>query len=144
MTSLATFALLVALLPTAALAPGGSFTDDDGNVHEAGIEAIAAEEITLGCNPPFNDHFCPGRLLTRAEMAAMISRALNLPASGTDHYDDDDGHILESSINRLADAGITRGCNPPANSRFCPNRDLTAGRSRGLHSEGVWIGCHGE
>ena len=125
MTSLATFALLVALLPTAALAPGGTFTDDDGNVHEGGIEAIALEEITLGCNPPFNDRFCPGRLLTRAEMAAMISRALTLPASGTDHFDDDNGHVLEGTINRIADAGITQGCNPPANDRFCPNRDLT-------------------
>lgn len=128
MTSLATFALLVALFPTAALAPGGTFTDDDGNVHEGNIEAIALEEITLGCNPPFNDLFCPGRLLTRAEMAAMISRARSLPPSSTDHFDDDNGHILESSINRLADAGITRGCNPPANDRFCPNQNVTRGQ----------------
>ena len=36
----------------AELGPGGSFVDDDGNVHEAYIEAIAAEGITRGCNPP--------------------------------------------------------------------------------------------
>lgn len=35
--------------------PGGSFLDDDGNVHEGNIEAIAVEGITLGCNPPSND-----------------------------------------------------------------------------------------
>lgn len=32
----------------------GTFTDDDGNVHEGYIEAIAAEGITGGCNPPDN------------------------------------------------------------------------------------------
>ncbi len=34
------------------LPPGGTFTDDNGNVHEGNIEAIAAEGITKGCNPP--------------------------------------------------------------------------------------------
>ncbi|HEY6629723.1 MAG TPA: PQQ-dependent sugar dehydrogenase [Acidimicrobiia bacterium] len=125
MLSLATFALTVALLPTAALAPGGTFIDDDGSVHEGGIEAVAFEGITVGCNPPFNDRFCPDRLLTRAEMATMIARALSLPASSTNHFVDDNGHILEGAINRLADAGITQGCNPPTNNRFCPDRNLT-------------------
>jgi glucose/arabinose dehydrogenase len=125
MTSIATFALLVALIPAAAMAPGGTFTDDDAIVHEGGIEAVAAEQITVGCNPPFNDRFCPDRPLTRAEMATMIARARSLPPSNTDHFADDDGHVLEGAINRLADAGITVGCNPPANTNFCPDRRLT-------------------
>lgn len=132
MTSIATFALLVALLPAAATAPGGTFTDDDGIVHEGGIEAIAAEQITVGCNPPFNDRFCPDRVLTRAEMAAMIARALSLPASDTDHFVDDNGHVLEGAVDRLAEAGITVGCNPPANDRFCPDRDLTRAEAAGF------------
>jgi hypothetical protein len=41
MTLLATLALVLGLLPVAALAPGGTFTDDDGHVLEGGIEAIA-------------------------------------------------------------------------------------------------------
>jgi glucose/arabinose dehydrogenase len=129
---LATFALVAALLPTAALAPGGTFTDDDQIVHEGGIEAIAAEGITVGCNPPFNDRFCPGRLLTRAEMATMIARALSLPAPQSDHFVDDEGHVLEGAINRIADAGITVGCNPPTNNRFCPNRELTRAEAAGF------------
>lgn len=56
----------------------GTFIDDDGNIHEANIEAIAAAGITRGCNPPTNDHFCPDRSVTRAEMAAFIIRALGL------------------------------------------------------------------
>ena len=48
-----------------------------------------------------------------------------MAATGNDHFNDDNGHILEDSINRIAEAGITTGCNPPANTRFCPNRVLT-------------------
>lgn len=132
MTPIATFALLVALLPIAALSPGGTFTDDDGIVHEGGIEAIAAEQITVGCNPPFNDRFCPDRVLTRAEMATMVSRALTIPATATDHFNDDNGHVLEGAINRIAEAGITLGCNPPANDRFCPDRNLTRAEAAGF------------
>ncbi len=121
----ALMSLLAILLPVAALAPGGTFTDDDGSVHEGGIEAIAEAEITVGCNPPFNDHFCPDRVLTRAEMATMVSRALTLPATNTDYFIDDNGHVLEGAINRIAQAGITEGCNPPTNDRFCPDRNLT-------------------
>ncbi len=121
----AVLSILAALLPLAALAPGGTFTDDDGSVHEGGIEAIAEQDITVGCNPPFNDRFCPDRVLTRAEMATMLSRALTLPVTNTDYFIDDNGHNLEGAINRLAEAGITQGCNPPGNDRFCPDRNLT-------------------
>ena len=31
------------------LPPGGTFVDDDGNLHEGTIEAIAAAGITTGC-----------------------------------------------------------------------------------------------
>ena len=120
----ATFSVMLALF-FALLPPGGTFTDDDGDTHEGGIEAIAAEGITQGCNPPFNDQFCPDRDLTRAEMATMVSRALGLPATTVDYFIDDDGHVLEGAINRIAEAGITQGCNPPDNDRFCPNRKLT-------------------
>ena len=115
-------AVLLAVLP-----PGGTFVDDDGNVHEGGIEAIAAEGITKGCNPPVNDRYCPSRSVTRGEMAVFLSRALGLPATGQDFFSDDSGHIFESGINRLAAAGITQGCNPPANTRFCPDRAMTRG-----------------
>lgn len=107
------------------LAYQGSFFDDDSSVHQKGIEAMAAAGITKGCNPPFNDMYCPKRVLTRAEAAALLARALDLPAAASDHFRDDAGHVLEGAINRLAEAGISKGCNPPANDRFCPNRSLT-------------------
>ena len=54
----------------------GRFVDDDGSVHEKNIEVIAALGMTVGCNPPENDRFCPQSLVNRAQMAALLSRAL--------------------------------------------------------------------
>lgn len=113
-----------AIVLAGALAPGGTFTDDDDSVHEGGIEAIAAEEITVGCNPPFGDWYCPDRDISRAEMATMLARALGLPPTDEDFFVDDDGHTLEGGINRIAEADITNGC-VPAERRYCPDRTLT-------------------
>ena len=41
-----------------------------------------------------------------------------------DYFGDDRGHIFEDAINRLARAGITRGCNPPENTGFCPDEPI--------------------
>jgi hypothetical protein len=114
------------------LSPGGTFYDDDGNVHEGSIEAIAAEGITRGCNPPADTRYCPSNSPSRGQMAAFIRRALDLPSSSRDHFIDDDDSVFESDINAIAEAGITRGCNPPANNRFCPNGDITREQAAAL------------
>ncbi|CAN5893778.1 hypothetical protein BH23ACT5_BH23ACT5_17520 [soil metagenome] len=111
----------------AQLPPGGTFVDDDGNVHEGFIEAIAEENITRGCNPPTNDRYCPSDAVTRGEMAAFLNRALNLAGAGDDFFVDDDDSVFEGDINALAAADITRGCNPPDNDRFCPDDHVTRG-----------------
>ena len=85
---------------------------------------LAAAGITKGCNPPANNLYCPDRALTRAEMAAFLQRALDL-APGPDVFDDDNDSIFQPAINALAAAGITKGCNPPANNLYCPDRALT-------------------
>jgi hypothetical protein len=110
-----------------ALVPGGTFVDDTGSVHEANIEAIAAAGITVGCNPPVNDRFCPDRSVTRGEMAAFLDRALDLPDASGDFFTDDDGSVFGANINAVADAGIVRGCNPPDNTHYCPERSITRG-----------------
>ncbi|CAN5863529.1 hypothetical protein BH23ACT5_BH23ACT5_02120 [soil metagenome] len=120
-------AVMVVSLPALGeLPPGGSFTDDDGSVHEADIEALAGSGITRGCNPPWNDAFCPERAVTRGEMAAFLTRALGLEA-GPEHFVDVALSPFQAEIHALADAGITRGCNPPENDRFCPGRAVTRG-----------------
>jgi len=114
----------LASLLIAALPPGGTFVDDDGSVHEGSIEAIAAEDITRGCNPPVNDRFCPSDSVTRGQMAAFLVRALGLvPVSAG--FVDLGGSPFQRDIGALAAAGITRGCNPPVNDRFCPDSPVT-------------------
>jgi hypothetical protein len=108
--------------------PGGTFFDDDNSVHEGGIEAIAAAGITEGCNPPQNTEYCPGENVTRAQMATFVARALSLAPATDDYFIDDEDSVHEGGINRIREAGITEGCNPPTNDRFCPNQTMTRGQ----------------
>jgi hypothetical protein len=89
------------------------------------VEWLAAERITKGCDPPVNDHFCPSAAVTRGQMAAFLVRALGLTDRLDDPFVDDDGSVFEADIERLAAAGITKGCNPPDNDRFCPDSKVT-------------------
>ena len=109
------------------LPPGGTFTDDNLLEAEGYIEAIFAEGITVGCNPPANDRFCPHQILNRAEMATFLARALDLPPTSEDFFTDDEQTIHEGSINRLAAAGITKGCGAPDGTEFCPDRLIKRG-----------------
>lgn len=86
---------------------------------------LAEEGITRGCNPPANTLFCPDDNVSRGQMAAFLNRALDLAATDEDFFVDDDENIFEGDINKLAAAGITRGCNPPINDEFCPERFLS-------------------
>jgi len=122
--------LATAAVPLAAdpLEPGGTFRDDDGNIHEGAIEAIAGAGITRGCNPPVNDRYCPSDSVTRGQMAAFLVRTLDLAATSEDYFSDDNGSVFEANINSLAAAGITLGCNPPDNDRFCLGDSVTRGQ----------------
>ncbi len=123
-----------------ATAEDGSDTDSDslgltvmedivGNVFAADILWLADEGITFGCNPPVNDQFCPKALVTRGQMAAFLVRFLGLTASDDAiNFTDTVGNIFAGDIRKLATAGITRGCNPPANTEFCPNSSVTRGQ----------------
>ncbi len=120
----------VVWIPGAGSAAVGSFSDDDGSVHEGNIEAIAAEGITAGCNPPANDQFCPDDPVTRGQMAAFLHRALPaLDASGqVAGFADIGGSVFAADIAWLAATGVTKGCNPPANDEFCPDDPVTRGQ----------------
>jgi S-layer homology domain len=122
--------LLWSAAPVGAVKLSGTFTDDDTSVHEADIEAIAAAGITVGCNPPTSDRFCPESTVTRGQMAAFLHRALpDLPAQDTPPtFSDDDDSIFRADIEWLAATGVTKGCNPPSNSRFCPDDVVTRGQ----------------
>ena len=55
---------------------GDHFVDDEGNVHEENISRLAQSGMTLGCNPPERDRFCPDDVVTRAQMASFLARVL--------------------------------------------------------------------
>src|SRR5690606_17018969 len=104
-----------------------SFKDTKGSPHAADIAALAAAGITKGCNPPKNDRFCPDQPVTRAQMATFLVRALNLK-SAKSGFSDTKGNVHAADIAALAAAGITKGCNPPKNDRFCPDDRVSRGQ----------------
>jgi hypothetical protein len=106
-----------------------TFVDDDDSIFEADIEWIAARGITKGCNPPANTMYCPNSFVTRGQMAAFLVRAMGYTDDGGGNlFVDDNDSIFEGDIDRLGTAGVTRGCNPPTNNRYCPNNHVTRGQ----------------
>jgi hypothetical protein len=99
------------------------FDDDDGLTGEGSINRMAAAGITGGCG---ERRYCPGRSVTREEMAAFLVRALQLPPPvEPDHFVDDDNSAFEANIDSLFEAGITSGCSV---DRFCPGANVTRGQ----------------
>ncbi len=100
------------------------FDDDDGTFYEASANRLRAAGLTVGCG---SRRYCGEDQIRRDEMAAMLARALSLPSGGADRFTDDAGSIFEGAINKIAAAGITVGCNPPVNDRYCPVNLVTRG-----------------
>jgi hypothetical protein len=98
------------------------FEDDETSSHEAAINKIREAGITSGCGP---DRFCPGATLTRAQLATMFARAFDLAASAKDWFSDDNASPHEADIDRLAAAGIAKGCTA---TTFCPAASVTRGQ----------------
>lgn len=63
--------VMAVLAPVAAVAAGGTFTDDDTSIFEADIEWMAANGITSGCG---GTNYCPEDNVTRGQMAAFMKR----------------------------------------------------------------------
>jgi hypothetical protein len=122
-------AFLVRFLGLTDIDPGISFDDIGGTVFETNILKLATAGITKGCNPAQgNTKFCPNDYVTRGQMAAFLVRAFGLTDDGEGNlFEDDDGSVFESNIDKLATAGITKGCNA-AQALYCPNGFVTRGQ----------------
>ncbi len=102
------------------------FTDDDSSEFEDDINRLAAAGITAGCTA---SSYCPGDRVTRGQMAAFLARGLGLSGDTTQNrFDDDDQSVFEDQIELLAEAGVTRGCDPPENGSFCPDAQISRGQ----------------
>jgi beta-lactamase class A len=127
--------LIAGALPASAQSHSGAFVDDDGIPAELHIERLAELGAIQGCNPPDNTESCPERNLSRAEafkvvvVAGQAHDALpDLPASLADRFGDDDG-LWGGAASKygdfLAELEVVHGCDPPANTRVCPEDHLT-------------------
>lgn len=102
------------------------FTDTAESIHDADIGSIWEAGITLGCNPPDNDAYCPDRIVTREQMASFLVRTLT--AEGTEpsrEFADIADSIHKTDIEIIGTLGITLGCNPPDNDVYCPTDPVT-------------------
>jgi hypothetical protein len=97
-----------------------SFTDDEGSVHEASINQLAALGVVSGKSA---STFDPGGHVSRGQMASLMIRAvehrldLELTVRGEPFADDDDD-VHETSINKAASAGVVAGL---GDGRYDPN-----------------------
>lgn len=112
------------------------FTDIGETIHHRSITELHARAYFHGCG---YRRACPSDRLTRGQGAALLSRILHLPPASKDHFTDDQGHTFEDVLNRLAEAGILRGCAP---GLACPNDTMTraefvtlVGRALGLRGD---------
>ncbi len=101
------------------------FNDDNGTFYEVAANKLFEAGLTVGCG---NRRYCGNAPIDRGEMAAFLARALQLPATNLNKFVDDNGSVFQNAINKIAAAGITQGCNPPTNNRFCPNDSVTRGQ----------------
>ena len=66
-------------------APGTTFSDVKNHANKTAIEALASRGIINGMS---KDVFAPNKTMTRAEFAAIVTRALGLPAKDTKAFTD--------------------------------------------------------
>jgi hypothetical protein len=97
------------------------------------IENLYASGLTTGCaSSPLR--FCPDRLVTRAEMAVLLTKAIH----GSDFVPDDPvglfadvptTHWSARWVEQLWNDGLTKGCGydpgPPEQRFYCPGREIT-------------------
>ncbi|MEX0668099.1 MAG: ScyD/ScyE family protein, partial [Acidimicrobiia bacterium] len=92
-------------------AGANAFPDDDGSVHEADINALAAADVILGLP---DGTFNPSGEVSRAQVASMVARAYFVAAgtdleAGSNAFTDDTGSVHEADINAVAGAGWVNG-----------------------------------
>lgn len=97
-----------------------TFSDVPGDhPHADGIAAVTAAGIAQGCAP---GRFCPGAALTRAQMATLLDRALDLPDGPRRFSDVAPDGVHTPGIWAVAAAEITQGCAP---DHYCPWQQVT-------------------
>lgn len=97
----------------------GFFTDTNGHWAEACISALHQLGIVQGTD---GGKFEPDRVISRAEMSAILARTLDLSASDGPRFTDTSGHWAAEAIDQLSHAGIVLGV---GEGRFAPDATAT-------------------
>jgi Carboxypeptidase regulatory-like domain/S-layer homology domain len=118
----------------------------DDNIFEAFIYGAAGAGVMFGGTPVCSDnlHFCPDGVVTRADMAGYLYRAINGSLTPPPVYQNIFNDVSFNDYNAfyiqgIFDLGITAGCqaDPPL---YCPNNPNT----RAQMSVFIWKGQHGD
>lgn len=119
--------------------PSGRFVDDDRHPAEVALAWLGQRGVIDGCNPPGNSRSCPDDPVNRAEAAKIIVElgavSGHLPASPSvppDRFVDDAGALGGGGgryLDLLASIGALHGCDPPQNTRVCPQAGITRGEA---------------
>lgn len=102
----------------------GRFRDDEGNVHETALDALAEREILIGFETT-DRKINPKRNVTRRDMAVMLTRALGAePTPGeTSRFSDVPANAwFGPAINHLASINVVNGY---PDGTFKPNTPVT-------------------
>ena len=114
------------------------FTDDTESIFAGDINALTAVGIAFGCT---ETEYCPDAPLLREEMAELLVRSFGYDnPDELDLFVDDESSPFEASINALGVAGATKGCNPPDNDNFCPDRTLTRAEMATFFARALGLG----
>ena len=105
--------------------PAGFEDVDPESVHATNIDTLFAADITTGCSrQPLR--YCPDDFVTRAQIATLLARALNLdaPQQPAGFEDVDPESVHATNIDTLFAADITTGCSRQPR-RYCPDDFVT-------------------
>ena len=98
------------------------FTDLDPKAfYTSYVNALVAQDVIAG---EIDGTFHPNRSISRAEMAALLDRALELPPSEnpSGFVDINNADWFAPQVEAIKAAGITMGC---AHDRYCPTASVT-------------------
>lgn len=99
-----------------------TFSDTAGDPHEANIEKVAAAGIAEGYP---DGTFRPNEHVSRGQMATFVAKGYELAAAASAGFDDTAGTTHEASIDAIAAAGITAGCDADS---YCPGALISRGQ----------------
>lgn len=121
---------LDAACPEAAIGDAG-FRDVGGSVHRRAVDCAVHWQVARGRTPT---RFDPAGVVDRGQAASFVAQLLlasgaTLPEPSRDTFADDDGSVHETSIERLAEAGVVAGRGP---GRYEPGAPVTRAQAAAL------------